>query len=108
MISRRFNTIHHMKDQNGKWSSQIFDLRSYFINHYNKILFSSSHNSIDNMNFELFQFFSQCISLEDNNLLCSILDYTEIKDVLFAIYSFKAPRLDGILAFVYKLLGHSW
>lgn len=57
----------------GRWSSNINDISSWFIHHFNDI-FKWSFDDSTCLNNEFSIRFTQCISLEDNNDLLSILE----------------------------------
>ena len=101
IIRRRRNTIDFLKDKHGNWISNREAIGDCFIDHF-KSIYTTSHPSflasLENL-------IPQCITDEDNEWLCRIPDYGEIKSAVFSLGSYKSSRLDGMPALFYK---HYW
>ena len=87
-----------MKDNNGNWISNREAIGGCFVDHF-KTIFTTSHPSFPT---GLENIIPHNITNEDNDWLCRIPDYGEIKSAVFSLRSYKSPRPDGMPALFYK------
>jgi hypothetical protein len=87
-----------LKDKHDNWISNREAIGDCFIDHF-KSIYTTSHPSflagLENL-------IPQCITNEDNEWLCRIPNYGEIKLAVFSLGSYKSPGPDGMLALFYK------
>ena len=101
VIRRRRNFIAEIKLQNNQWIQARADIEKYFTDHFVE-LFQSTMPVIPD---KLEDFFILIISTEDNITIVGVLDYKEVKDVIWSMHLFKAPGPDGFSGLFFK---HYW
>jgi hypothetical protein len=90
-----------LKDNHGSWISSREAIGDCFVDHF-KTIFKTSHPTFPA---GLENLIPQSIADEDNEWICRIPDFGEIKSTLFSLGSHKSPGLDDIPALFYK---HYW
>ena len=98
IICRRRNAIDVIKGDNGVWIVNRKEIKDFVVDKFQDLF------TEDQVMFPagLEQLISPSITDVDNNKLCSIPTPLEIKEVVFGMYSDKAPGPDGLPALFYK------
>uniref|UniRef100_A0A2N9HH03 Reverse transcriptase domain-containing protein n=1 Tax=Fagus sylvatica TaxID=28930 RepID=A0A2N9HH03_FAGSY len=98
IIHRRRNAIDVIKGDNGVWIVNRKEIKDFVVDKFQDLF------TEDQVMFPagLEQLISPSITDVDNDKLCSIPTPVEIKEVVFGMYSDKAPGPDGLPALFYK------
>lgn len=101
MIRRRRNFIVEIKLQNNQWIQARADIEKYFTDHFVKLFQLTTPVIPDEME----NLFILTISTENDINIAGVLDYKEVKDVIWSMHPFKAPGPDGFPGLFFK---HYW
>ena len=98
LVRRRRNRINDLKLEDGSWINTKEEIQNYFTKNF-KSLYQSEGNDVPE---DLENLIEHCITMEENEELCSVPSREEIRKVVFEMKSLKAPGPDGFSALFYK------
>ena len=101
LVRRRRNHINEIRLEDGSWINTREEIQNYFNKNF-KSLYQSECNDVPE---DLENLIEPCITMEENEELCSVPSREEIRKVVFEMKSLKAPGPDGFSILFYK---HYW